>query len=89
MYKISLEKMLAPMKLFINYEIKDHAGSKICGDKSKSSRDLRIIYSRTNPKPDETNCEGIAENVACLSLNATGGARNFSKDYVYLRFESK
>ena len=72
------------MKLFINYKKKD---SKTKGV-GKDERDLRIIYSQTNPKPEANNCDGIAENVACLSLNATGGERYFSKEYLFLKFET-
>ena len=37
---------------------------------AKASRDLRIYYSMTNPKPEENNCDGFVENTACLSIDS-------------------
>ena len=88
MYKIEIRKILSPMKLFINYRRNYDQKKNSGGSVRKDERDLRIIYSQTNSKPDEKNCDGIAENVACLTLNSTGVERYFNKEFVYLKFES-
>ena len=92
MYKIEIRKLISPMKLFIKYKSngevsKDTTAAKANGV-SKNERDLRIIYSYTNSKPEANNCDGVAENVTCLILNAPDGERYFSKEFVFLKFET-
>ena len=94
MYKIEIRKLISPMKLFIKYKtsngsaVDTHAIKTSDSAASKNDRDLRIIYSYTNSKPEAHNCDGVAENVSCLTLHAADGERYFSKEFVFLKFET-
>ena len=72
--------MTSPIKIFINYKNES---------KSTSLRDLSIFYSFTGHKPDATNCDGMVENATCLSIEAPNNERIFSKDKIYLKFDTK
>lgn len=89
MFKIETRKIMSPLKLFINYG----GGSAALRDAtkqigSKADRDLRIIYSQSNPKPELNNCDGSVENVSCLTVYAPKDERFFSKEFLYLKFET-
>lgn len=47
-----------------------------------------IYYSATNPKPEANSCDGIAENTACLVIEAPDQERFFTREYLYLKLET-
>lgn len=51
-------------------------------------QDLTVTYSKSNPKPDISNCIKQVENPRVISVDAQDGKR-FSRDFLYLKLESK
>lgn len=41
-----------------------------------------------NPKPEASNCDGIAENTACLLVEAPDQERFFTREYLFLKLET-
>lgn len=54
----------------------------------KPSKDLRILYSQTNPKPEESNCDGLVEGASILTIEAGGEEKYFTREYIFVKFET-
>lgn len=54
-------------------------------DEAPQSQDLTIFYSYTNPKPEESNCDGISKNPMNLTIETPGDERIFSREFLFLK----
>lgn len=98
LFKIETRKLLAPLKLIISYKQsafqklrnKDLMGSTIQSDKSQKrpEKDLNVFYSFTNPKPEESNCDGHFHNPLGLSILAPGDERFFTREYLFIKMQT-
>ena len=64
LFKLEVKDMLNPLKMYFKYLGDDVKNNKPAGL-------LRVIYSRTNPKPEVKNCQGCVENPRFLEIKAT------------------
>lgn len=89
MFKIETRKLLSPLKLYITYKDREITQSDLeqSNEPKKLNKDLRILYSQTIPKPEEYNCDGVADGVLCLTIEASD-ERVFNRDYVYLKLST-
>ena len=86
LYKIDNRKLLAPLKIYIQYT--ERASYRDQKQKNNKKPDLKIYYSSTIAKPDENNCEGMYTNSTTCMTYGTSEDRYFSKDMLYIKFES-
>lgn len=93
LYKIETRKMLSPIKIFINYKKTTTSTQqpKDTGEKATCSikNDLKVMYSFSNPKPEESNCDGLSKNnPVCITINAVNEDRYFPRDFVFLKLQT-
>ena len=91
MFKIEVRKLMSPVKLFINFkssESRSQQKDEQAQNAQKASKDLKIFYSQTNPKPEESNCDGMVLGKSCLTIEAGGDERHFTREYIFMKFET-
>ena len=100
LFKVETRKLLSPLKIFIKYKkiqsstpeketITNLNASKQLVKKSEtSSQDLKLLYSFSNPKPEESNCDGQAQRTFCLTIAALGDERVFPREYLFLKLST-
>ena len=85
--------MLAPIKIFISYkkgnlEATQKASNNKESGKSKND-DLKVYYSFSNPKPEESNCDGmILDSPQCVTIKAPNDERFFPREFVFLKLQT-
>ena len=67
--------MLCPLQIAFNYA------------KIQISGDVKVIYSSTNRKPEENDCDRVVTNPKVLTID-TYDEREFSSDVIYFKFET-
>ena len=48
------------------------------------SKDFRIMYSKSNPRPDEETCERMIDQPQAITIQATDG-RIFTREFIYFK----
>ena len=74
-FRVEVKGLLNPLKLLFKYNDEKYT-------------DLKVIYSRTSPQPDERKNERIVENPKAITIKALDG-RIFDHEYIFFRFETK
>lgn len=76
LFKIETRKLQAPLRIVIRYV-----------ESSAEKRDLRVIYSRTIPKPEVAMCDGSVDSPSVIMVDSQE-ERYFTKEFLYLKFET-
>ena len=75
LFKIEAKDFLNPLKLTFRYLDDDQ-------------KELKLIYSRTNTKPEERSCERVVVNPTVLLIKALN-QKKFVYEYIYIKFQSE
>ena len=73
-YKIETKGILSPLKIAFRYT-------------SNEYNDLKVMYSKTNMRPERNACERVVEAPHFIIIKAADG-RMFHKDFVYFKFQT-
>ena len=70
-YKIAVKDLLSPLIIYIKYQDKQS--------------DLKVIYSRTQKRPNEKECEAIRDKPKDIVIYAVKSKWQFVKDTIYFK----